>query len=109
MSLNICLEAINSKSWSHVFVPDKMLELEVDTKRLNYNDNSKFMPFGTSFIFMRFGNYAIWEVTLFMTEADFYKAFWNFFLISLFRDNFWRFIACVCKVQLCLCLNFFNT
>ena len=37
-----------------------MLELEIDRKRLNYNDNLKFMPFG---IFMPFGNSAIWEVT----------------------------------------------
>ena len=61
--LNICLKAINSKSCSHVFVPDKMLEFEIDRKRLNYNENLKCMPFGKSFIFMPFGNYDIWEVT----------------------------------------------
>ena len=40
-----------------------MLELEAHTKRLNYNHNFKFMPFGKWFIFMPFGNYVIWEVT----------------------------------------------
>ena len=65
LSLKICWEAINSKSCSLVFVPDKMLELEVDTKRLNSNDNLEFMPFGKSFLFMPFRNYTIWEVTAF--------------------------------------------
>ena len=40
-----------------------MLELKIDRKRLNYNENLKCMAFGKSFIFMPFGNYAIWEVT----------------------------------------------
>ena len=40
-----------------------MLELEIDRKCLNYNENFKFMPFGKKFILMPFGNYAIWEVT----------------------------------------------
>ena len=31
-----------------------MLELEIDRKRLNYNENLNCMPFG---------NYAFWEVT----------------------------------------------
>ena len=34
-----------------------MIELEIDGKRLNYNENLKFMPFGKSFHF-----YAIWEL-----------------------------------------------
>ena len=38
-------------------------EYETDRKRLTYNENLEFMPFGKSFIFMLFGNYAIWEVT----------------------------------------------
>ena len=54
---NICLEAINSMSCSHAFIPDKMLELEIDRKRLNYNENLKFMPFGK-----KFHSYAIWEL-----------------------------------------------
>ena len=53
-------------SCSHAFVPDKMLELEIDRKRLNYNENLKFMPFGKNSTFMPFGNYAIWEVTVIM-------------------------------------------
>ena len=40
-----------------------MIEIEIDRNRLNYNENLKFMPFGKSFHFMPFGNYAIWEVT----------------------------------------------
>ena len=60
---NICLEAINSKSCSHAFVPGEMLELEIDRKRSNYNENLKFMSFGKKITFMPFGNYAIWEVT----------------------------------------------
>ena len=56
--------AINSKSCSHVFNPDKMLELEIHRKRLNYNGYLKCMPIGKSFIFMPFGIYAIWEVTM---------------------------------------------
>ena len=36
--LNFCLEATSSKYYSHVFVPDKMLELENDRKRLNYHE-----------------------------------------------------------------------
>ena len=51
------MEAINSKSCSHAFVPDKTIEIEIDRKRLNYNENLKFMPFGKSFRF-----YAIWEL-----------------------------------------------
>ena len=47
-----------SPSCSHAFVPGKVLELDIDRKRLNYNANLKFMPFGKSFHF-----YAIWEVT----------------------------------------------
>ena len=35
----------------------------LDTKRLNCYDNLKFMPFGKSFFFMAFGNYATWELT----------------------------------------------
>ena len=46
-----------SPSCSHAFVPGKVLELDIDRKRLNYNANLKFMPFGKSFHF-----YAIWEV-----------------------------------------------
>ena len=34
-----------------------MIEIEIDRKRLNYNENLKFMPFGKSFHF-----YAIWEL-----------------------------------------------
>ena len=41
------------------------VDLEVDAKRLNCNDNLKFMPFGISFVFMPFGNNAIREVTIF--------------------------------------------
>ena len=47
----------NLVSCSHAFVPDKMLELEIDRKCLNYNENLKFMPFGKSFHL-----YAIWEL-----------------------------------------------
>ena len=54
---NICLEAINSKSCSHAFVPGEMLELEIDRKRSNYNENLKFMPFGNKNHF-----YTIWEL-----------------------------------------------
>ena len=66
---NICLEAIISKSCSHAFVPGKMLELEIDRKRFNHNENLKFMPFGKKFTFMPFGNYAIWEVTAFSHQT----------------------------------------
>ena len=41
-----------------------MLELEIHRKRLNYKKNLKCMPIGKSLIFMPFGNYAIWEVTM---------------------------------------------
>ena len=51
------LEAINSKYCSHVFVFGKILELETERKRLTYNENLEFMPFGKSFFF-----YAIWEL-----------------------------------------------
>ena len=34
-----------------------MIEIEIDIKRLNNNENLKFMPFGKSFHF-----YAIWEL-----------------------------------------------
>ena len=51
------MEAISSKSCLHAFVPDKMIEIEIDRKHLNYNKNLKFMPFGKSFHF-----YAIWEL-----------------------------------------------
>ena len=54
---SICLEAISSKSCPHAFVPAKMLVLEIDRKRLNYNENLKFMPFGKKIHF-----YAIWEL-----------------------------------------------
>ena len=47
----------NLVSCSHAFVPEKMLELEIDRKCLNYNENLKFMPFGKSFHL-----YAIWEL-----------------------------------------------
>ena len=50
---------MNSKSCPHAFVPDKMLEIEIDRKRLIYIENLKFMPFVKSFHFMPFGNYAI--------------------------------------------------
>ena len=52
---NIFLKAINSKSCSHVFVPDKVLELENERQRLNYNENLNCRPFGKNFIFMPFG------------------------------------------------------
>ena len=55
--------AISSKSRSHAFVPDKMLELEIDRNCLNYNENLKLMPFGKSFHLMPLGKNAIWEVT----------------------------------------------
>ena len=51
------MEAIISKSYSHAFVADKMLKLEIDRKRLNNNENLKFMPFEKNFRF-----YAIWEL-----------------------------------------------
>ena len=72
-----------------------MLELEIDRKRLNYNENSKFKPFGKSFHFMPFGNYAIWEVTTVTTSLCFsllMKKFYNFFKIKWqlkFELTFW--------------------
>ena len=49
---NICLKAINSNSCSHIFVPDKMLQLENERKRLNYNESLNCMPFGNFFLFL---------------------------------------------------------
>ena len=64
LTLNICLEAINSKFCSRVFVPDKMLELKTEKKRLIHKKNLKFMPFVKIFFFMPIWNYAICEVTV---------------------------------------------
>ena len=64
------MEAINSKSDSHASVPDNMLKLVIDRKRLNYNENLKLMQFGKSFHF-----YAIRELGHLRSYLHFLSSF----------------------------------